>query len=36
MGVALPVTWRYRDLLRPLEFAVVFSSGNNDDSAWAK
>lgn len=28
--------WRYRDLLQPLQFAVVFSSGNNDDSAWAK
>lgn len=28
--------WRYQDMLRPLEFAVVFSSGNNDDSAWAK
>jgi type I restriction enzyme R subunit len=28
--------WRYRDVLRQLEFAVVFSSGNNDDSAWAK
>ncbi len=28
--------WRYRDVLKTLEFAVVFSSGNNDDSAWAK
>ncbi|MBF58273.1 MAG: restriction endonuclease subunit R [Halomonas sp.] len=28
--------WRYREILRQLEFAVVFSSGNNDDSAWAK
>ncbi|WP_304525722.1 type I restriction endonuclease subunit R [Halomonas sp. I5-271120] len=28
--------WRYRDVLQQLEFAVVFSSGNNDDSAWAK
>lgn len=28
--------WRYREMLRPLQFAIVFSSGNNDDSAWAK
>ena len=28
--------WRYRDVLKALEFAVVFSSGNNDDPAWAK
>ncbi|WP_108448530.1 type I restriction endonuclease subunit R [Halomonas sp. BN3-1] len=28
--------WRYRQVLRELEFAVVFSSGNNDDSAWAR
>ena len=28
--------WQYRDLLQELEFAVVFSSSNNDDSAWAK
>ncbi|CAM3506701.1 type I restriction endonuclease subunit R [Halomonas lysinitropha] len=28
--------WRYRHVLRELEFAVVFSSGNNDDSAWAR
>ena len=28
--------WRYRKVLRQLEFAVVFSSGNNDDSAWAR
>lgn len=28
--------WRYRQVLGELEFAVVFSSGNNDDSAWAK
>ncbi|WP_280549321.1 MULTISPECIES: type I restriction endonuclease subunit R [unclassified Halomonas] len=28
--------WRYREILRQLEFAVVFSSGNNDDAAWAK
>lgn len=28
--------WRYRKVLRELEFAVVFSSGNNDDPAWAR
>ncbi|PYG04003.1 type I restriction enzyme R subunit [Thioalkalivibrio sp. ALE21] len=28
--------WRYRDLLRRLEFAVVISGGNNDDAAWAR
>ncbi|AHK78158.1 restriction endonuclease subunit R [Ectothiorhodospira haloalkaliphila] len=28
--------WRYRQVLRQLAFAVVFSSGNNDDPAWAK
>nr|WP_299242945.1 type I restriction endonuclease subunit R [uncultured Halomonas sp.] len=28
--------WRYRKLLEGLEFAVIMSSGNNDDSAWAK
>ena len=28
--------WRYRKVLRALEFAAVFSSGNNDDSAWAR
>ncbi|WP_421621800.1 type I restriction endonuclease subunit R [Alkalilimnicola ehrlichii] len=28
--------WRYRDTLRRLEFAVVISGGNNDDSAWAR
>ena len=28
--------WRYRKVLRELEFAVVFSSGNNDDPTWAK
>ncbi|MEQ5801633.1 type I restriction endonuclease subunit R [Halomonas sp. H10-9-1] len=28
--------WRYRKVLAELEFAVVFSSGNNDDPAWAK
>ena len=28
--------WRYHKVLRELEFAVVFSSGNNDDSAWAR
>ncbi|WP_284893330.1 type I restriction endonuclease subunit R [Cobetia amphilecti] len=28
--------WRYRKVLEELEFAVVFSSGNNDDAAWAK
>ena len=27
--------WRYRKVLEELEFAVVFSSGNNDDAAWA-
>lgn len=28
--------WQYRELLLELEFAVVFSSSNNDDSGWAK
>ena len=28
--------WRQRELLAKLEFAVVISSGNNDDPAWAK
>jgi len=28
--------WRYRKVLCELEFAVVFSGGNNDDSAWAR
>ncbi|SEL50957.1 type I restriction endonuclease subunit R [Ectothiorhodospira marina] len=28
--------WRYRQVLRQLAFAVVFSSGNNDDPTWAK
>ncbi|WP_111413468.1 type I restriction endonuclease subunit R [Billgrantia lactosivorans] len=28
--------WRYRNVLRQLEFAVVFSSGNNDDATWAR
>ncbi|WP_311948739.1 type I restriction endonuclease subunit R [Halomonas piscis] len=28
--------WRYRQVLGELEFAVVFSSGNNDDPSWAK
>ncbi|ERS81694.1 type I restriction endonuclease subunit R [Halomonas sp. PBN3] len=28
--------WRYRHVLRELEFAVVFSSGNNDDPTWAR
>lgn len=28
--------WRYRKVLAELEFAVVFSSGNNDDPSWAK
>jgi len=28
--------WRYRALLERLEFAVVMSSSNNDDPAWAK
>ncbi|GAA0576209.1 type I restriction endonuclease subunit R [Halomonas salifodinae] len=28
--------WRYRHVLRQLEFAVVFSSGNNDDATWAR
>jgi type I restriction enzyme, R subunit len=28
--------WRYREVLRELEFAVVFSSGNNDDATWAR
>ena len=28
--------WRYRKVLGELEFAVVFSSGNNDDPSWAK
>ncbi|WP_346796702.1 type I restriction endonuclease subunit R [Halomonas sp. Bachu 37] len=28
--------WRYRKVLGELEFAVVFSSGNNDDATWAK
>jgi type I restriction enzyme R subunit len=27
--------WQYRELLQQLEFAVVFSSSNNDDSGWA-
>ncbi len=27
--------WRQRRLLERIEFAVVISSGNNDDSAWA-
>ncbi|QOR40097.1 type I restriction endonuclease subunit R [Billgrantia diversa] len=34
--VAAIQAWRYRKVLRELEFAVVFSSGNNDDSAWAR
>src|SRR5690606_17807692 len=28
--------WRYRELLAEIEFAVVISSGNNEDGAWAK
>ncbi len=28
--------WQYRELLQRLEFAVVFSSSNNDDSSWAQ
>ncbi|MDM7480788.1 MAG: type I restriction endonuclease subunit R [Halomonas sp.] len=28
--------WRYRKVLGELEFAVVFSSGNNDDATWAR
>jgi type I restriction enzyme R subunit len=28
--------WQYRKLLQQLEFAVVFSSSNNDDSGWAQ
>nr|WP_298249666.1 type I restriction endonuclease subunit R [uncultured Halomonas sp.] len=28
--------WRYRKVLGELDFAVVFSSGNNDDPSWAK
>jgi len=28
--------WQYRDLLQELDFAVVFSSSNNDDSGWAQ
>jgi type I restriction enzyme R subunit len=28
--------WRYREELQRIEFAVVISSGNNDDPAWAK
>ncbi|SDM31451.1 type I restriction enzyme, R subunit [Franzmannia pantelleriensis] len=28
--------WRYRKVLGQLEFAVVFSSGNNDDATWAR
>ena len=28
--------WQYRELLQQLEFAVVFSSSNNDDSSWAQ
>lgn len=28
--------WRQRELLGKLQFAVVISSGNNDDSGWAK
>lgn len=28
--------WRYRELLARLEFAVVISSGNNDDPAWSR
>jgi len=28
--------WQYRDLLQKLDFAVVFSSSNNDDSGWAQ
>ncbi|MGO2133223.1 MAG: type I restriction endonuclease subunit R [Halomonas sp.] len=28
--------WRYRKVLRQLEFAVVFSSSNNDDPSWAQ
>ncbi|MBF8221460.1 type I restriction endonuclease subunit R [Halomonas sp. 328] len=28
--------WRCRNVLRQLEFAVVFSSGNNDDATWAR
>lgn len=28
--------WQHRELLQQLEFAVVFSSSNNDDSGWAQ
>ncbi|AXS83270.1 type I restriction endonuclease subunit R [Marinobacter sp. Arc7-DN-1] len=28
--------WQYRELLQELEFAVIFSSSNNDDSSWAQ
>lgn len=28
--------WRYRDLLRRLEFAPVISGGNNDDPGWSR
>ncbi len=29
-------TWRQREQLARLEFAVVISAGNNDDSSWAR
>ena len=29
-------TWRYRDLLQRLEFAVVISAGNNDAPSWSR
>jgi len=28
--------WRYRELLKELEFAVVISGGNNDKPSWAQ
>jgi type I restriction enzyme R subunit len=28
--------WRYRDLLREIEFAPIISGGNNDDPAWKR
>ena len=31
---AVVQAWRYRDILRAIEFAAIISGGNNDDPAW--
>lgn len=33
---ALVQAWRYREILKEIEFAAVMSSGNNDDASWKK